>query len=160
MICTFFLTHPLLGQPANLHTWSLCLSEALRRWPQELLLPYCVGAATSYPEPPTLGLPNFPVSAPRRWAQSRLLSGWLWDVLQSSAGKTKMQQEKPLLRGSCQRFPLPFLLWERRGVRHSLSMSFCSCHHWVGFSVYSVSRWHTLPFWPSGSCLEQHYPDA
>lgn len=129
IICTFFLTHCSLVQPANLRSSSLCLSEALCR------RPLCFSNQMKLQEPaPSVSVqPHhrlrhprlaFPRCAQSRWALSQLLSGWLWAGLQRSAGKNKMGHEKSFVQGGCQRDFYSLPAWEWRGVPNSSSFFF------------------------------------
>lgn len=165
IICTFFLTHCSSVQLANLHSSGLCLSEALCR----RLVGFFNQMNLREPAPPVSVQPHhrlrhprlgFPRCARSRWALSQLLSGWLWAVLQRSAGKKQDGAEEVFHVGGLSKISTPILPGEWRGVWNSLSFSFCNCPHWGGFSVYPDSRLYILPFWSVGSCLQQPCPDA
>lgn len=160
IICTFFLTHCSLVQPANLRSSSLCLSEALCR------RPLCFSNQMKLQEPaPSVSVqPHhrlrhprlaFPRCARSRWALSQLLSGWLWAGPQRSAGKNKMGHEKSFMQGGCQRdfYSLPAMGVEGCS-KFLILFFFCRCPHWGGFSVCPDPTWYILPFWAAGSCLQ------
>lgn len=161
MICTsFFITHPLLGQPANLHLWSLSLSQALCRRPLFFQPDEFAGAFA-----PFLGLWSHILCwATCAWPSLGLFRGGghrancSADGYEMSSPHEKLWQEKLFLQGSCQR---DFCSPSCCGKGEVLDLSrLCLSVAAITGVVYLVSRWLTLPFWPAGSCLEQCCPDV
>lgn len=119
---------------------------------QKPFLPYWVCGATSYVELPVLGLPL--VCSKEVGTESVALRV----AMRCPSPGKKLCQEKLFLQGSCQR---DFYSPSCCGKGEVLDMP-CLCLSVAAITgvVYPVSRWHTLPFWPAGSCLEQCYPDV